>query len=79
MHGFGVIRSLTKTERQNLERLYKGCEAPGCPKQAECAITLERADDVRITVFACIDHARSWAIDAQETGPDTPDNSPQEG
>ena len=40
MHGLGLIRPLTWTERQNLERLHKGCEAPGCPKQPECAITL---------------------------------------
>jgi hypothetical protein len=78
MHGLGLIRSLTKTERQNLERLYKGCEAPGCPKQAECAITLDRPGDVRITVYACIDHAKSWTTGDEDAGPDTPDNSVQE-
>ena len=41
MHGLSLIRPLTRTERQNLERLHKGCEARGCPKQPECAITLE--------------------------------------
>ena len=70
MHGLSLIRTLTRTERQNLERLYKGCEAPRCLKQPECAITLERPGDVSITVFACIDHARSWATDAEDAGPD---------
>jgi hypothetical protein len=75
MHGFGVIRSLTRTERQNLERLFKGCEAPGCPKQPECAITLERPDDAPITVYACIGHAKSWAAAAEDAEPDTTDKS----
>ena len=53
MHRLGLIRPLTGTERQNLERLYKGCEAPGCAKQPECAITLDRPGpgDERITVY----------------------------
>ena len=70
MHGLSLIRSLTRTERQNLEKLYKRCEAPSCPKQPECAITLERPGDVPITVYACIDHARSWATSAEDAGPD---------
>jgi hypothetical protein len=78
MHGLGLIRSLTRTERQTLERLSKGCEAPGCPKQPECAITLEGPGDVRITVYACIDHAKSWATDAEDEEPNTTDNSGQE-
>jgi hypothetical protein len=79
MHGLGLMRPLTWTERQNLERLYKRCEAPGCPKQPECAIALDRPGNVRITVYACIDHARSWATDADDAVPDTTDNSAQEG
>jgi hypothetical protein len=78
MHSLGLIRSLTRTERQNLERLYKGCESPGCPKQPECAITLDRPGDVRITVYACIDHAKSWVPDDEDSGPDTTDNPVQE-
>jgi hypothetical protein len=78
MHGVGLIRPLTRTERQNLERLYKGCEAPGCLKQPECAITLERLGDVLITVYACIDHARSWTTGTEDSGPDTTDKSDQE-
>ena len=78
MHGLGLIRPLTKTERQNLERLYKGCEAPGCPKQPECAITLEGPGDVPITVYACIEHVRSWATDAEDAEPDTNDNQARE-
>src|ERR1700730_9399650 len=70
MHGLGLIRPLTGTERQNLERLYKGCEAPGCPKQPECAITLDRPGDVRITVYTCIDHARSWNTGAEDAEQD---------
>ena len=69
MRGLGLIRPLTKTERQNLERLYKGCESPGCLKQPECAITLDRPDDVRITVFVCIDHVKSWTADVEDSGP----------
>jgi hypothetical protein len=79
MHGLSLIRPLTRTERQNLERRYKGCEVPGCPKQPEVAITLDRPGDVRITVYACIDHARSWATDVEDAGPDTTDKSTHEG
>jgi hypothetical protein len=68
MHGPGLVRPLTRTKRQNLDRLYKGCEVPGCRKQPECAIMLDRSGDVRITVYTCIDHARSWAT--EEEGPD---------
>ena len=80
MHRLGLIRPLTGTERQNLERLYKGCEAPGCAKQPECAITLDRPGpgDERITVYTCIDHARSWNTGAEDVGQDTTDNSAQE-
>jgi hypothetical protein len=78
MHDLGLIRSLTKSERQNLERLYKGCEAPGCRKQPECAITLDRPGDVSITVFACLEHAKSWTTPAEEAEPETPGNSNEE-
>ena len=69
MHGLILIRPLTRTERQNLERLYKRCEAPGCPKQPECAITLDGPGDVPITVYACIEHVRSWTADVEDSGP----------
>jgi hypothetical protein len=68
MHGLGLIRPLTKTEHLNLEKLHKGCEAPGCPKPPKCAIARERSGEI-ITVFACIDHARSWAGD-EDAKPD---------
>lgn len=75
MHGLGLIRPITKTERLNLERLHKGCEARGCTKRPECAIARERSGEV-ITVFACLDHARSWAADDDEE-PNAEDGSDQ--
>ena len=79
MHGLGLMRPLTRTERQSLERLYTKCEAPGCPKQPECAIALDRPGEGHITVYTCFDHARSWTTEFEDAGPDTTDNSPQEG
>jgi hypothetical protein len=74
MHGLCLIRPLTRTEQQNLERLFKGCEAPGCLKPPECAITRERADEAPLIVYACIEHAKSWSSDAGNATPEGADS-----
>jgi hypothetical protein len=68
MHGLALIRPITKSERLNLEKLYKGCEAPGCPKQPQCAIVRETSGEI-IIVFVWVDHARSWAADDEDAKP----------
>jgi len=77
MHGLGIIRPITKIERLNLEKLHKGCESPGCPKQPECAIARERSSET-ILAFVCIDHARSWADNEEDAGADAPGSSDEE-
>ena len=69
MQGLCLIRPLTKTEQQNIERLFKRCEAPGCSKPPECAITRARADEAPVIVYACIEHAKSWANDVGTADP----------
>ncbi len=76
MRGLCLIRPLTKSEQQNLERVFKGCEAPGCRKPPECAITQDRDGEAPLIVYACIEHAKSWSSEVGNTTTDGADGTP---
>ena len=70
MQNLGIIRPLTRSEKLNLEHLFTQCESPGCNRPPECAIVADRPGEAPLLIYACLEHAKSWAGEP-DTAPDS--------